>query len=456
MPKSNTKAKSGKSHDLKVVKVPVAELKEFPGNPRVGNVSVIAESLEANGQYRPIVVRKATNEVLTGNHTLKAARKLGWHTIDIVYVDVDEIEAKKIVLADNRSSDIGTYDMDKLAAVLQGIPDVTGTGYTETDMKSLLSAVETGNEDIDLNELLKRKPQDEDDEVLFTETEFGEEPDELNISGKGEELEDDEKEPDELAEADEDLGGVVQLKESPVFDGWGYWGIPILKKNMLMTPDELPPDLLPWAGFATRNHEDPEQWWFYNYGESLAGVKDIKKVILSFYAFDETFEKWWWYPEKYTAKAINAGIKYAVCPNFTASALEPHALNLQAIFKSRWLGRYFQEAGMKVIPDISWPRGDLEFLEKQVLGGIPTPVPMIVSQRQTFDHSAGPDYVKSLADGYRMVCDKLKPDTYIIYSSTKVFEWMRTLKLPTKLVHIVTRTEMMRNSRAKPTPNPLV
>ena len=36
--------------------VPVTELKGYDKNPRKGNVKAIAESLEINKQYRPIVV----------------------------------------------------------------------------------------------------------------------------------------------------------------------------------------------------------------------------------------------------------------------------------------------------------------------------------------------------------------------------------------------------------------
>jgi ParB/Sulfiredoxin domain len=57
--------------------VPIDDLVPFPGNPRRGNVAAIKQSLEENGQYRPIVVRRQTREVLAGNHTLQAAKELG-------------------------------------------------------------------------------------------------------------------------------------------------------------------------------------------------------------------------------------------------------------------------------------------------------------------------------------------------------------------------------------------
>ena len=63
---------------LSALRVPVASLVPYGANPRHGDVDGIATSLEVNGQYRPIVVRSGTNEVLAGNHTLLAARQPGW------------------------------------------------------------------------------------------------------------------------------------------------------------------------------------------------------------------------------------------------------------------------------------------------------------------------------------------------------------------------------------------
>lgn len=48
--------------DSTIYKVPVAALKEYRDNPRVGNVPAIAESLKANGQFRPIVVWRETHD----------------------------------------------------------------------------------------------------------------------------------------------------------------------------------------------------------------------------------------------------------------------------------------------------------------------------------------------------------------------------------------------------------
>ncbi|UGS26350.1 ParB N-terminal domain-containing protein [Microbacterium resistens] len=129
---------------LRTVDVPTTELRPYRGNPRRGNVDLIVASLQAHGQYRPLVVNEGTKtgvpmEVLAGNHTLQAAQKLGWDTVLVSIVDVDEKQAAKIVAVDNRANDVAEYDEDALLALLQGLDgDLDGTGYDLDDLDDLV------------------------------------------------------------------------------------------------------------------------------------------------------------------------------------------------------------------------------------------------------------------------------------------------------------------------------
>lgn len=126
---------------LAALSVPVDTLRHYGKNPRSGDVDTIVESLRINGQYRPVVVNKRTNEVLAGNHTLKAARQLGWTEIAATYVDVDEEQAARIVLVDNRSNDLATYDERALAALLSDLSALEGSGFDDAAQQELLDRV---------------------------------------------------------------------------------------------------------------------------------------------------------------------------------------------------------------------------------------------------------------------------------------------------------------------------
>ncbi|MER5917803.1 ParB N-terminal domain-containing protein [Streptomyces sp. NPDC001982] len=123
--------------------VPVDDLTEYHRNPRNGDVDAIAESLRVNGQYKAIVVNRGThtgrpNEILAGNHTWAAAKQLGWEQIAATWVDVSDEDAARIVVVDNRTSDLAGYDSDLLADILEELPDLDGTGYDQNALDKLL------------------------------------------------------------------------------------------------------------------------------------------------------------------------------------------------------------------------------------------------------------------------------------------------------------------------------
>ena len=127
---------------MNIIKVNLNDIKPYPNNPRRGNVKLIAESLAEYGQYKPITVNKPTNEILVGNHTYAAAKSLGWTEIDVNYIDVDEATAAKIVLIDNRASDLSSYDNNALLELLERLDDLEHTGYGEDEFDDVLARIE--------------------------------------------------------------------------------------------------------------------------------------------------------------------------------------------------------------------------------------------------------------------------------------------------------------------------
>lgn len=151
----------------------IYQLNYFHKNPRIGDTEAIALSLETNGAYKPIVVNRGTYtgrpmEVLAGNHRLKAQKLLvergetQWETIETWMVDVDDEKATRIVLADNRTADLGTYDNDDVLELLGSLNDGTeGTGYDPGYIDALLGGniPDDGLPSLD-------EPTDADDEEL--------------------------------------------------------------------------------------------------------------------------------------------------------------------------------------------------------------------------------------------------------------------------------------------------
>jgi hypothetical protein len=136
--------------------VPISKLRLYPGNPRQGNLAVIKKSLAKHSQYKTIVVQADDPEhpenggtVLGGNHTLMAAKELGWDTLRVDVWDVTDEQARAIVLIDNRSGDLAEYDDRLLAELLAQVEDLDGTGYDPYDVDQLATKLaEQADDDV--------------------------------------------------------------------------------------------------------------------------------------------------------------------------------------------------------------------------------------------------------------------------------------------------------------------
>lgn len=140
-----------------LVKLRLDEVTLFHKNARIGNLDAIRDSILANGQFRPPVVNRGTQtgrewEVLGGNHFIKAARDLNEEgkfpdEFDAYVIDLDDEAATKVVLADNRTSELGHTDDEALLELLQELEDLDGTGYEEEDLDDLIALLQENEED---------------------------------------------------------------------------------------------------------------------------------------------------------------------------------------------------------------------------------------------------------------------------------------------------------------------
>ncbi|MCX5066642.1 pyridoxal-phosphate dependent enzyme [Micromonospora lupini] len=132
--------------------VPIRELTRFPGNARRGNVDRIRESIRRTGQYRSIVVRDTGEQlvILAGNHTHDAIKAEGHTTARSEIITCDDVEARRINLADNKLAELGDYDLDALAELLSYLEgDYAGTGYTDEDIQALITPADGSGGDSD-------------------------------------------------------------------------------------------------------------------------------------------------------------------------------------------------------------------------------------------------------------------------------------------------------------------
>jgi len=172
------------------------------------------------------------------------------------------------------------------------------------------------------------------DEVDFYEfdMEFGE------VEEEGE-LKEDEETPDQ--------GGLYQYNEFMLFPYNNKYCIPELKEDMIFDGDI---DDTLW----THNEEkDAEKTYLALYGQ-MAIDERLKDQIIGFFVDDSRFEVVWNEAVSALYKFDNIKPKALLTPNFSLWANEPKPFQILAWYKTMWCGRYWQEAGYKIIPTLNW------------------------------------------------------------------------------------------------------
>jgi hypothetical protein len=126
--------------ELTPVMTPVDQIRPHPENPRKGARPLIRESILQNGFYGALVCQRSTGFILVGNHRYVEAVDLGATELPVLWRDCDDATARRILLADNRTSDLAEYDDAALAAILREASDagLEGSGYTDADFDAIL------------------------------------------------------------------------------------------------------------------------------------------------------------------------------------------------------------------------------------------------------------------------------------------------------------------------------
>ncbi len=126
------------------------------------------------------------------------------------------------------------------------------------------------------------------------------------------------------------------MRDNPLFmrnnfDAVAKWGIPLIKKQELSTDN-----IMLVACSDTRANDNEEN----------------KKKGVHFFVDDYRFEGIYTNPER----TLNRYSQYAflLSPDFSTYADMPLWRQLESVAKNRWVGAYWQERGLTVIPTVSW------------------------------------------------------------------------------------------------------
>jgi hypothetical protein len=378
---------------LRPLAIPIQGLSHDPSNARQHNdrnMSAIKSSLAMFGQRTPIVVQKSGMIVRKGNGTMAAAKTLGWTHVAAIVIDDDNSTAVQYAIADNRTAELADWDDETLASLLDSM---------SKDQKDAI-----GFNDQDIDELLARLNPEEEEE----------------------------KKELELDDISDELPGASALKDDMVFESDLPYDLPPLIPEMCASLPEGP--IMTWCGPFRSNIEDAKTWLWPWKHTTMVGMPPMHSVIPCFYVDDYKFEGLWTDIEKWTTRLLNAGVKTVMMPNYSLHSEGPLVMQIYNLYRSRWVARYFQEAGLKVIPDvISFPR-----IHDVALGTLPKNLEVAACELQC-DTSSQEFFDSAVAD-FKEYERQVQPKRWIVYGGPVASRIVDTSGIdPSKVVFVASK-----------------
>ena len=160
-----------------------------------------------------------------------------------------------------------------------------------------------------------------------------------------------------------------------------FWQMPIIKKE-----DFIPSDLI---------------------GFNYAKTSENKKTGIHFYLDDYQFERIWNNPEEYVD--ILKQYECILTPDFSLYMDMPMPMKIWNVYRSRQIGSYYQQKGIKVIPTIQWAEKNtfhfcFEGLEQNCVVSV-----------STIGVKRNKEALQTWKDGMDAMIEKIKPKTILVY-----------------------------------------
>jgi DNA modification methylase len=142
---------------LRIDYLPLGSLSEAARNPKRHALEPLSKSISRFGYVEPIILDERTGKLVAGHGRREALLKMraagetppsgvtaaegDWH-VPVVrgWVSKSDADAEAYLVASNRHVELGGWDNDELAALLQSV-NLDGTGFTPDDLGALLDSI---------------------------------------------------------------------------------------------------------------------------------------------------------------------------------------------------------------------------------------------------------------------------------------------------------------------------
>lgn len=347
--------KPAKIRDLVIGYRNVEDLKVDPRNTRTHSkdqLKVLVASLQQFGWTNPILIHK--NQIVAGHGRLMAAIELGYKRVPTISLDdMTDTQRRAYVIADNRTAELAGWD----------------TALLKSELSELVMI------------------------------------DKFDLAPIGFDLTAIDYKVKDAKEVTQEFTGIYEMSETADFPFEGKYDFTQLKTDMILDLSKIK-RIATWAGNGSEER-DADCWWYNFNSDSQVGL-DWSRVLLGFYVDDVRFECWWDDTPKYCKQMKDRGIIGATSPNYSTYFDWSKSVRIYNIYRSRWVGRYMQEAGIKIVPDLSCGPDDIE----EMCAGLKGIRNIAIQAHQTYDAKT----VKMKEKVIDYIMDQVEPETILLYA----------------------------------------
>ena len=152
---------------------------------------------------------------------------------------------------------------------------------------------------------------------------------------------------------------------------------------------------------------DIKQWKTFNYAMN---TKLSPKTGITFFIWDQQVERMWNYPNRYTE--VLRKFDAVLQPDFSTYIDFPLAVQIFNKYRNHWVARYWQEHGLKVVPQIEW---GLKDTFDWCFDGYPQDSIVAVSNVGCMNKK---ENRKAFMDGYNEMLIRLQPRKILLFAQT--------------------------------------
>lgn len=167
--------------------------------------------------------------------------------------------------------------------------------------------------------------------------------------------------------------------------------------------------------------------------------KDLSNTVVGFYTDDYRFEKMYTDHGNYVKELLNLNVLACCMPNFSMYIQWARAVRIYNLYRSFWVGRYFQECGINIIPDLQLNKEDYEIIKSIY----PKEIPSVSIQFHTSKKDK--EFIKTKIELLKDICLSVKPESILVYTDNAFLKEINCLdSINSRVIPILSYMETKR------------